>query len=78
MNRVRFSTVDAAQRWAARIGIRAGFDSREFDNEGRCWTGSFGSADPCGCAHFDTVLVDGSLGWGEWSEFCGVTECAYD
>lgn len=35
-----------------------------------------GSAWPCGCVSFDTILSDGSLGWGSWTEQC--TECAWD
>ena len=29
-----------------------------------------GTAYPCGCLQFSTVLSDGSLGWGGWDESC--------
>jgi len=31
---------------------------------------------PCGCVYMNTILSDGSIGWGGWWDtLCGVTHC---
>lgn len=38
-----------------------------------------GVAFPCGCISQDTILSDGSIGWGSWMDRqCGVTHCLED
>jgi hypothetical protein len=32
--------------------------------------GEDGKVLPCGCTFLNTVLADGSIGWGEWEELC--------
>ena len=29
-----------------------------------------GTALPCGCIEYTTILSDGSLGWGGWTDSC--------
>jgi len=36
------------------------------------WQGEAGTAFPCGCVAYTTVLSDGSLGWGSWSDPCSI------
>jgi len=63
--RQEFNSPDEAREKAIEIGQAVKFE---------CFTEGVkdfhGTALPCGCIHFQTVLTDGSLGWGEWEDEC--------
>lgn len=46
----------------------------EYDLSGNLIT--WGKEYPCGCKEFQTVLTDGSIGWGETVEKCST--CFFD
>lgn len=63
-------TKDQAIKKAAEVNANIVFtDIREGETRGT-YHGDHGVAYPCGCVLNNTVLTDGSIGWGEWLEEC--------
>lgn len=60
-----YITFTGAIELAGRRGIPVKFDDPDYEDGPR-----IGTAHPCGCLDFSTILSDGSLGWGGWSDPC--------
>ena len=70
-----------ASTWAVLADRIVKFDDRQIvsdpgENYQVRWGGEYGTAYPCGCVNYETVLSDGSIGWGSWMDEC--SECFYD
>ena len=62
--------VKAALKKAADTGKPVKFEHFEGGPEDGFSGSTVGTAHPCGCVDFSTILSNGSLGWGGWTEAC--------